>query len=537
MRQFQFAILFLFTFSAFAQSTEPDFFDTGNISEIRLTIKQQNYQNILDSLKVYGAGMIVGDVSINGTKLKDVGIRYRGNTSYGFGNKRNPWHIKLDYINKSQKYQGVSSLKLSNALRDPSMVREVLGFEIARKYMVAPRANYTKLYVNDKYIGLYVNVEAIDKNFIEKNNAKRSNTFFKCSPDIETKSNPGCKNKIYASLVYEQDANCYIPNYSLLSESGWDELIELTKVLEQNPANVSSLLDVDQALWMLAFNNVFVNLSSYSGKESQNYYMYKNNFGRFVPVMWDLNLSFGSYKSSGAVAKDLSLKELQELDPLLHVDNMFKPLISRLLSIKEYRLVYLSHIRQLYEDIIISDYLEKRATELQKMIRKAYLDDPFKEYSVIDFDKSLSNTIGSKSKIPGVMELMEKRLKFLRKHELLRNLPSDITNVSYTRREMYAADQIQTFTIKAEANNYPKKLVLYYRPNSETDYKSALMYDDGTNGDDTAGDAKYSVIIDPKGEFNSIEYYIQTENTGAVGFYPTNYVLKPVVVTLAELNK
>ncbi|HMX82473.1 MAG TPA: CotH kinase family protein, partial [Saprospiraceae bacterium] len=240
MRFVQLSILLLFSFVASAQSSETDIFDPNHISEIRLTIKQQNYADILDSLKVYGAGMIVGDVNINGTKIKDVGIRYRGNSSYGFGNKRNPWQIKLDYINKSQKYQGVSSIKLSSALRDPSMVREVLGFEIARKYMVAPRANYTKLYVNDKYIGLYVNVESIDKNFIERNNASRSNTFFKCSPDPDTKSNPGCKNKIYSALVYEQDPNCFLPNYTLISESGWDELIELTKVLEQSPANINS---------------------------------------------------------------------------------------------------------------------------------------------------------------------------------------------------------------------------------------------------------------------------------------------------------
>lgn len=183
-----------------AQTSETNFYDVGHISEIKLTIKQGNFSSVLDSMKVYGSGMIVGDATIDGTPLKNVGIRYRGNSSYGFGNKRNPWHIKLNYINKSQEYQGMSSIKLSNSLRDPSMVREVLGFEIARKYMVAPRCNYTKLYINNQYVGLYVSVESIDKEFIGKNNAARFNTFFKCSPDEDTKSNPGCKNKIYAAL-------------------------------------------------------------------------------------------------------------------------------------------------------------------------------------------------------------------------------------------------------------------------------------------------------------------------------------------------
>lgn len=520
-----------------AQTSETNFYDVGHISEIKLTIKQGNFSSVLDSMKVYGSGMIVGDATIDGTPLKNVGIRYRGNSSYGFGNKRNPWHIKLNYINKSQEYQGMSSIKLSNSLRDPSMVREVLGFEIARKYMVAPRCNYTKLYINNQYVGLYVSVESIDKEFIGKNNAARFNTFFKCSPDEDTKSNPGCKNKIYAALVYEPDVNCFLPNYTLISESGWDELIELTKTLEIDPSNIGSILDVDQTLWMLAYNNLFVNLSSYSGKISQNYYLYKNNLGKFVPVIWDLNLCFGSYKNSGAIASDLDLEQLQELDPLLHIDNTSKPLISKLLSIKEYRLMYLAHIRQMYEEILVSGYLESRATELQTMIRKPLLDDPNKEYSVIDFDKSLKHTIGSRSKIPGIMELMTKRLKYLRKNDNLKSLPSDVINVEYKRRAQYDNIMIKSFEITAQVTNYPKRATIYFRPDAHSDYKTVDMYDDATHGDSIAGDGKYTGIVDPNGVFSTMEYYILTENSGAMGYYPSNYFKKPITISLEELNK
>jgi spore coat protein CotH len=38
-------------------------------------------------------------------------------------------------------------------------------------------------------------------------------------------------------------------------------------------------------LWMLAFNNVFVNLDSYTGGFSQNYYLYKDENRRFNPVV------------------------------------------------------------------------------------------------------------------------------------------------------------------------------------------------------------------------------------------------------------
>ena len=68
--------------------------------------------------------------------------------------------IKLDYIKGAQNYEGIDKIKLSNVIQDPSFVREVLSYEIARKYMPAGEANYTNLFINDTLIGLYTNVEA-----------------------------------------------------------------------------------------------------------------------------------------------------------------------------------------------------------------------------------------------------------------------------------------------------------------------------------------------------------------------------------------
>ena len=48
------------------------------------------------------------------------------------------------------------------------------------------------------------------------------------------------------------------------SDTGWDDLIALTNVLSTttstNTANIEAVLDVDRALWMLAFDNVVCKL-------------------------------------------------------------------------------------------------------------------------------------------------------------------------------------------------------------------------------------------------------------------------------------
>ena len=50
--------------------------------------------------------------------------------------------------------QGINKLKLSNVIQDPSFIREVLSYEIARKYMPASLANFANLYINDTLWGL-----------------------------------------------------------------------------------------------------------------------------------------------------------------------------------------------------------------------------------------------------------------------------------------------------------------------------------------------------------------------------------------------
>ena len=61
-------------------------------------------------------------------------------------------NIALDYVQENQDYQGFRTIKLSNVKNDPSFLREVLSYEIARKYMVASQSNHAKVYVNDAYL-------------------------------------------------------------------------------------------------------------------------------------------------------------------------------------------------------------------------------------------------------------------------------------------------------------------------------------------------------------------------------------------------
>ena len=514
---------------------QADFYDVNTIQDIKIKFEQDNWRYVLDSLRFNGEGLLLGSIEINGQKFNDIGVRYRGTRSFQPGSKRNSLYIKLNYIDKEQSYLGNRQVTLSSALRDPSMVREVFGYEVARRNMPAPRANYTKVYVNGEYYGLFVNVEPIDDAFLVRNFGTNKGTFVQCAPNLLEPEPSGCKSDVFGSLQYDNSAKCYLHNFVLLSDSGWDDLIELTYVLNQNPAEVDRVLDVDRTLWMLAFNNVLVNLSSYTGRYSENYYLYRDATGKFTPILYDLNLCFGSYKNTG-VGSDLKLKELQEMDPLLHIDNSAKPLISRLLSIEKYQKMYLAHMRSIVNDFFRHDEYVARVKELQALIRPSLEADANRYYAMEDFDASLSSTIGNRSRIPGLQELMGPRTTFLRENKKLAVVPPVISDLVVTRRERLSSQRITDFRIQARVDKFPKEVVVYYRFKDGDAFQQAAMRDDGQHNDGEAEDSLFGAVIQPPNGADSIEYYIYAENAGAVTFDPPRYMYERHVASLEELN-
>ncbi|MEM7038558.1 MAG: CotH kinase family protein, partial [Bacteroidota bacterium] len=241
-------------------SAQTDFYDLGSIREIRIYFEEANWDHILDSLYVDGEEeRLEGVVEIDGTRLEGVGIRYKGFSSVSVNRRKNPFNIKLDYTDPDQHYQQINKLKLSNVIQDPSFVREVLSYEIGRKYMPASRANFANVYINDTLWGLYTNVEAVNKDFLDLHYDSRRNAFFKCNPEALDLNGENAN----LSNSPGTDVAQYHPLYELKSDDGWDRLYHLIDTLNNVPDSLHRVLNVDQTLWMHAFNYALINFDSY----------------------------------------------------------------------------------------------------------------------------------------------------------------------------------------------------------------------------------------------------------------------------------
>ena len=515
------------------------FFEPLQINEIRLKTESANWQYILDSFHLNDNSFLTADLEYqigeNPKKyeLKNIGFRYQSYRGFTPGDKFNALEIKINHKVSNQNIEKHQSLQLSQALRDPSMLREVLGYSIWRTFAPAPRANFAKVFVNDQFYGLMVNIEPIDEAFLTSYFGSSKGTLYKSNASAETLPSTGCKKNIFGTLLEDASSNCYQDHFINYTNKNWDNLFQLSKFLNQQPDKIAQMLDIDQTLWMLALNHTMVNLYSYSGMGSPNYYLYQDEKNIFHPIVGSLNLGFGIYKNIGE-GSDLPIQDLERLDPLLHVYNVEKPLVNQILKDDLHRKTYLAHVRTITEQFFWNERFNRQADSLHQLIRPILANSG---YDMTRFDESLNTTTGTKNFVPGLVSFMEERARFLKKHPSLTVLPSQIQSVEVTKRAAYSSQKLNYFEIKANIDRYPRTVKLYYRFNQDSPYQVALMNNNGLDGDETENDDIFTIKITPPTGIMNINYYIFVENAGAVSFAPYDYMYHSFSASLEELNR
>ena len=517
-------IVLLFTSSAFTQ----DFYDINTIQTIEIEFAESNWDQLLDQEKSGDNNYTKAtSVTINGTNFNEVGVKFKGNSSYDANQTKNPFHIELDtYVD--QDYQGYKDIKLANVFTDPSFVRETVAYSIVNQYMEAPKANYSNVYVNGVLMGLYTNTEAITKTFIDKHFGSKNNAFFSCSPpegaSPQTTTLPSLTYLGTNSLSYDDayEIKSDDDEDATIAEQHWNDLIELTNILNNDISNIETVLDVDMAIWMLALNNVLVNLDSYIGQFKQNYYLYKDNNNQFKSIMWDLNMSFGTFSQTGEESTGggpgggrggnssgelSSTTEKAQLDHLLHDDDNNFPLFSKLLAIPEYKKMYLAHYKTiLTENISNSKYLTL-ANNYQSIIASAVTADTNKFYTDAQFTGNINTDYAvDRNTASGLTNLMGSRSTYLNSLSDFNATQPTISNITPSVTTPTVGDVISITANVANANT----VYLNYRVDETASFTKVEM--------DAKGNNAYSSDVTINNVF--FQYFVYAENDNIGAFLP-----------------
>ncbi|MCP4583427.1 MAG: hypothetical protein GY839_17600 [candidate division Zixibacteria bacterium] len=486
-----------------------DFYDINSIQTVELLFVETNWDQILDNL--YAAGdeeRLIGTAIINGVQYDSVGVRYKGNSSYRPDQVKNPLNIKLDHIIDDQEIEGYGTLKLANVFKDPSFVREVLSYEIARDYMPAGQANFINVYINGNLIGLYTSVQDVDKLFMRTHFYNDENARFKGELH-----NAGPQDPVVIWGYNGTDSSDYFNLYEIESDSGWNKLVNFLDIFNNNPADIADVLDVDNHLWMLAYDILMVNLDA-PVNFGHNYYLFEDGAGQFNPILWDLNENFGVFSRllSGG---QLSVSDMQQLDPYLHSTHPDYPIINKILTDPAYQRMYIAHMRTLIEERFENNWYETRALEIQSIIDTDVQADPNKFYSYSDFLNNIDNSVGGgPQSIVGITQLMAGRLTYLNNLSDFQATPPTIANIS---NDPETVTPNSTVWITADVSS-ASTVKLCFRQNIIDRFDKIEMYDDGAHNDGSAGDGTYGVSVLVGS--SDMQYYIYAENGNAAMFSP-----------------
>jgi hypothetical protein len=364
------------------KTTEDGFYNVNEIKTIYLTFEDPNWQSVLDA-NYNTENYLSGNIEVDGLLLENIGVQYKGQTSYNMlppGSEKKSFSFKTDEFVLDQELFGYNNINLNNAFQDATFLREFLYVQSIRKFIPAAKASFVKLIINGESWGLYVNVQQLNKDYLEEWFLSNDGTNWRADSPNPEPGPPNWGDGTTALNYLGADAADYQEKYTLKSTEEadpWALLINTCDVLNNTPLGglvdaLPEVMDVDRALWFLACEIAFADDDSYIYKGRMDYYVHwEKETGRLVPLEFDGN--------------SVLTGQTQNWSPFYRADNANFPLMYRLMQIPEYRQRYLAHLRTVVDEslslattqALISQYSDFIDAEVQADTKKIYTYNQF----------------------------------------------------------------------------------------------------------------------------------------------------------------
>ena len=338
-------------------------FDPGVVRTFFLDFEESDWEQTLEAFRFTDID-VPAKLTVDGEVFNEVGIHFRGASSFLFvapGRKRS-LNVNLDFVNKNQRFGGYRTFNLLNSNGDPTMLKAMLYYHIARQYTPAPKANYVKVVINGEYWGVYVNTQQEDRDFI--------NDWWKTTGGSRWKA-PGSPWARAGLQYIGPNVEDYRKVYEIKSRDdpkAWAALVNLCRVLTETPLDrleqaLTPIFDIDAALKFLALESTFINDDGYWIRTS-DYNLYMDPGGRFHIYPHDGNEAFFDPPPAvrGGAARGT------EMDPFIGSSEPEKVLLNRLLAVPSLRTRYLQYVKDMATNWLDWKRLGPLAAQFQALI-------------------------------------------------------------------------------------------------------------------------------------------------------------------------
>ena len=420
----------------------------------------------------------------------------------------------MNYWISGQKFLDYKKMKLANAWMDATFAKEYIASKIYKKYLPTVEVNLTRLHVQGNYLGMYVNTESINKQFLKKHFNENNGALFKCDGSGMFCDTTGTPVGGEPSLNWygTADSTNYYSSYNLKSDYGWEDLTDLIYTLRFNPGQLDSVLNIDRVLWAFAVNTVIANYDSYNGYYVHNYYLYKAEDGLFQMLPWDLSQSFINALLGWDYFTPQGPSHPQQFDPYYGEDqSLNRPLTYVLFNNEDYRKQYTAHLRTIINELDTNN-IRSQVNNIQSLAASGVASDPNKLFSLNDFYSNVEDDISFAPwggyGFGGIMSSLRYRIPYLTNHPEVSITPPELFSVNVANNVVsVSALNTSSVSLMATTSSYNSK------------FQSFNMNDSGSNGDVLANDGIYSCLL-PFNSGNQVKFYIKADNGQAIKLSP-----------------
>lgn len=389
-----FSLALFFTNEAFSQSSADWVFDDSILSEVHIIIDEDSLAQILlpsnqNSNYEYSATFIFKK-GIEIDTVQNIGFRLRGNTSRASHKKS--FKVSFNSFESGRKYYGLEKMNLNGEHNDPSIIRSKVSWEVFEGIgLPAPRANHVKLYINDDYFGLYINVEHIDEEFVKDRFGSNDGNLYKClwpaDFSFRTTNPESYKFTSGGRKAYDLKTNRDLDDYSDLAFLiTFFETASTTKFKTE----IEDYLNVDGLLRWMAVDILTGNWDNYWYNQN-NFYLYNNpisNRFEFIPYDYDNTLGIDF------LGPDWATRDINEWSP----PGQNRPLTARILEVEEYKNRLNFYLDKFSSEVFTEDALFTEIDRIKLLIQSAAAADVYRTldygYSLTDYHNSFDEALG-----------------------------------------------------------------------------------------------------------------------------------------------
>ncbi len=421
----------------------------------------------------------------------EVGLRLRGNTSRTSAKKS--FKISFNSFISGTRLEGVKELNLNGEHNDPSIMRARIAWELAQDAgMPAPRVNHVRLFINGQPYGLYANIEHLNDDFVEHRFARDAGNLYKCLWPADL-ANLGTDPNSYKLMsggrqVYELKTNETLDDYSGLAR--FVTALHATTSTQALCA-LDSVFNVNSYLKWLAWEVTTGHWDNHSFNKN-NFYLYEDPASGLMEfISYDADNTFGIdwFNIDWATRSPFQFGTYP-----LYTKILTNPAAQRRLKL------FLNEFGTLAGSAAWRNRNEAMRAQLAPFVEEDVYRTFDYGYDSLDFWNALDVAGGAHVK-SGIHPFMTSRIAATSSQVPTGN----VEPIVFVPR-LSGHGGIGVIPVQVEVwDESTPNVMLHYQPSGGS-WQSFTLFDDGTHGDELAGDRLYGGLI--PASVGGISYYV-----------------------------